>query len=660
MVKQYDYLFAGAGASTTLLLMSMEKKGMLINKNIAIIDPDNKSKNDKTYCFWAKKDEPISIDCNHLISHRWNKIIVNQNIDESIHPLEYIHIKGQEVYAELNRIIDKFNIIRLYEYVNEITKTAEVLQAFTNGNIYKSKIIFDSRTPSFVSNSEIQYQLHQSFIGYLVESKNNLALHDAVRLMDFDVDQQNHTQFMYVLPFNSNKVLFEITRFGANIISIEEAEDILMPYIRSQIGEYKVLETETGCIPMSNAKIVRENITNLVPIGARAGAVKASTGYAFKKMYEHADTITECLLKNKNELKINSNAKFNFYDRLLLQILKHQAYHGKEIFQTLFKKNKAIDVLHFIEEKTNLKDDIKILFSLPIIPFLKALFFDLNNQIKSIASPLLLLLLTLVLILFKNDVETKFEVFQMILFAFGLFIVGIPHGAVDNIVESRNLNEGLKISFIVNYLTKAILYFLVWMILPTLALIIFISYSAWHFGQADMKEWFPEKVNLYKNFIWGFALIAMILLGHLSETNKILIDLGSQPILMDEKIAKLSAYLISFCVLVWSIYERRLAMLISVVTLTLSLYLPLISSFGLYFIGQHSVTGWKHLTKTLKSSHLNLFKKALPYNIGAWLLFALLIVFYNYNLWLSSLFILISCISLPHVILMHRFYNESI
>ena len=44
-----DYLFAGAGASATLLLMNMEKQGLLKDKKILILDPDAKDDNDKTY-----------------------------------------------------------------------------------------------------------------------------------------------------------------------------------------------------------------------------------------------------------------------------------------------------------------------------------------------------------------------------------------------------------------------------------------------------------------------------------------------------------------------------------------------------------------------------------------------------------------------------------
>ena len=49
-IHVYDYVFIGAGASTILLLLSLERKALLENKTILIADPDLKDQNDKTYC----------------------------------------------------------------------------------------------------------------------------------------------------------------------------------------------------------------------------------------------------------------------------------------------------------------------------------------------------------------------------------------------------------------------------------------------------------------------------------------------------------------------------------------------------------------------------------------------------------------------------------
>ena len=104
-----DYLFSGAGASATLLLLNMEKQGLLQDKKILIIDPDTKHNNDKTYCFWSEQNEPLTLLCRNLISHQWDEVSVNRNIKESLLPKKYFHISSIDVYKELRRIINQYN-----------------------------------------------------------------------------------------------------------------------------------------------------------------------------------------------------------------------------------------------------------------------------------------------------------------------------------------------------------------------------------------------------------------------------------------------------------------------------------------------------------------------------------------------------------------------
>jgi lycopene beta-cyclase len=651
----FDYLFAGAGASATLLLMSMERQGLLKNKSIAIIDPDNKVKSDKTFCFWAYPEDSISNHCNNLISHRWNNIVVNQNSNDSITPLQYYHIPGISVSDELHRIIRQYNITHIQKSVDTIAGNSSGALVHAESSSYHAALVFDSRTPTFLPTQANESHLAQSFVGYVIRTKEELKDFKSVKLMDFAVNQQNHTQFMYVLPFDKNSALVELTRFGSEILTQTEAEEVLNEYIKLHYGSSEIVDVEKGCIPMSNAKIMQENIPNVLPIGSRAGAVKASTGYAFKNMYQHAEDISKSLKNKSLPKEKHATNRFKFYDRLLLLILRDSAEMGKPIFQTLFRKNKAIDVLHFIEEKSSFASDLKILTSLPLKPFLQALFFDLKVRFKHLQHPFFLVLLTLLLLAIQAFAPTMFNPIQVILLSLGLILVGIPHGALDNVVESGDIHKKIDFTFIGKYLLKAGIFFLVWVLSPNIALLLFILYSAMHFGQADMREWKNNASAFIQSFLWGTMVLGIILLGHVAEVNTILLNMETTVIPLNDSQGMQVAMTLAGIATIWGLIQGNLPMLLSTAFLFLASYLPLLSAFGIYFIGQHSITGWGHLKTTLKASNMQMFKKALPYNIGAWLLFGLLILNYN-SFWISSFFIFISCISLPHVMAMNTFY----
>ena len=112
--------------------------------------------------------------------------------------------------------------------------------------------------------------------------------------------------------------------------------------------------------------------------------------------------------------------------------------------------------------------------------------------------------------------------------------------------------------------------------------------------------------------------------------------------------------LISFLALAF----KRLQWLILVLFLVLSQWVPLVIAFGIYFIFHHSYKGWTHLRESLGQNNFTLFKNALPFNIGAFVLF--LFFFLNPQGSLetntSLFFVFISCISFPHIFCMHRFY----
>jgi Brp/Blh family beta-carotene 15,15'-monooxygenase len=418
---------------------------------------------------------------------------------------------------------------------------------------------------------------------------------------------------------------------------------------------------------MSTAEISVDPLPGVIPIGGRAGAIKPSTGYAFKNMFHHAESLADSLKKNVKPAIITESSRFRFYDRLLLLILARKPSQGKIIFEELFKKNEIKKVLQFLDEKTTLIQDIRIFLTLPIKPFLKAVGWVASSKFKKLITPFILLILSILLLLIYKTTPQIFNGLQITIFALGMFLVGIPHGAVDHLLETGNLKSRIKLGFIINYLGLAFLNLILWIFFPIGALLFFIGYSAWHFGQTDLREWQPKTTNAFKNTAWGTLILSIILCGHVIETNNVLNNMRVWDIpLTDIEAGKASVLLVTVAIL-WAIFEKSWMMLLSALMLLVSIELPLITSFGLYFIGQHSINGWSHLKKGMKTNNTSLYLKALPFTIGALVLFAAFIFLlrnnylsdFNENI-ITVFFVFISCISFPHVIAMNKFYYSKL
>jgi len=51
MAGVVDFLFVGRGASAALTVRALEQAGLLAGRRVLFVDPDPKSRNDKTFCF---------------------------------------------------------------------------------------------------------------------------------------------------------------------------------------------------------------------------------------------------------------------------------------------------------------------------------------------------------------------------------------------------------------------------------------------------------------------------------------------------------------------------------------------------------------------------------------------------------------------------------
>jgi Brp/Blh family beta-carotene 15,15'-monooxygenase len=463
---------------------------------------------------------------------------------------------------------------------------------------------------------------------------------------------------MYVLPFAKNMALIEITRFGTEKIQKGEAEIILENYIRDLRVDYDISNREHGVIPMSTASI--ESISygsKWVKTGAGAGMIKPSTGYAFHALAQDALDHTEALKKSLPYVRNSSSSRFQFYDRLLLKILEKSPENGKRIFEQLFKHVPIKEVLRFLSEKSTIEKEVFIFSKLPVGIFMKTAIKNLIHSVSAIPPAIasFIMTITALILFFYNSAF----VFWILLIA-GFATIGLSHGAVDHLAAQDIKNNNQLFLFIVRYLLMGGLLGVLWFLLPDLALVAFILYSAWHFGQADFIEWRLKQGVL--SFLWGMAVLLTIMFFHIEETVSILEHIPDLQIWKSlEELTPHQILYSQISITIFSLaltaYNKSKWMAVTLLYLLISGMLPLLVSFGIYFVGQHSFHGWRHLTSTLNTDSYQLWLKSLPFTIAGAFLITFFMLF-NMSDYMGIFFILLSCISIPHVLIMHHFYSR--
>jgi len=370
---KYDFIIAGAGCAGFSLLYRILQEPTLQNKSILIIDKDTKNSNDRTWCFWEKKPGLFE----SIVHARWNTLaFLSTDFEEKLDLGAYTYkmIQGIDFYNFVLQFAQKFtNVTFLQESIVTITSEENAAVVKTTESSYVGNFVFNS-TGIFNPKMTEENSLLQHFKGWVIKTATPFFNSDVGRLMDFRVSQKNGTTFMYVLPTSTTEALIEYTLFTTTVLEKETYNTALEKYIKEElkIENYTISHEEFGVIPMSLAKFEKNPKKNIINIGTAGGFTKASSGYTFQFIQKDVSEIV-ALLKSGKNLNIDTsfeNKLYNWYDRTLIDVLLSKKLTGKAIFTKIFEKNDPEKILAFLGNESTLLEDITIMTSLPLKPFL--------------------------------------------------------------------------------------------------------------------------------------------------------------------------------------------------------------------------------------------------------------------------------------------------
>ena len=235
----------------------------------------------------------------------------------------------------------------------------------------ENSYVFNS-VPKINSNEN---DLWQHFGGYEIETDKNIFDDSIINLMDFDCDQKNSVHFFYTLPFSKNKALIETTWLSNMKDPSEKDYDFqIKEYIENilKIKNYKIIYKEKGQIPLFYPTNL--NGKKKINIGTAGKMTRLSTGYTFLNIQEHSKYIRENIENISYAKKYKIGNKYQFLDEIFLRVLEKHPEKMPEIFFKMFKASPKT-VIKFLSNKSNFFEDLSIIFKMPKLTFIKALFY---------------------------------------------------------------------------------------------------------------------------------------------------------------------------------------------------------------------------------------------------------------------------------------------
>ena len=377
MQIKYDYIFAGAGLASLMILDKMIDASLLEGKKVLLLELNDKNNNDRTWCFWDDKSGSF----DDLVSKKWKQALfinesqtieclsgeANYKMIESIHFYDYVLNKLKK-YPEIVWKKEKF--IAFEDQNSSVIVTSNVAK-------YTATIFFNSVFDISKIENNIKYPLlKQHFIGWFVRTSNPIFDANCATFMDFSIQQKGNTRFMYVLPFSETEALVEYTLFSPHLLQENEYEEAINNYLKEKgATTFEIIKKEQGNIPMTVFPFWEKNKKNVLHIGTAGGWTKASTGYTFKNTIKQSERVILLLKEPMIDFrKFHKPNRFLFYDTLFVRVLYKNNALGKKIFSNMFLKVHPKKIFKFLDEESNLKEELEVILACPKIPFLKALF----------------------------------------------------------------------------------------------------------------------------------------------------------------------------------------------------------------------------------------------------------------------------------------------
>ena len=310
--------------------------------------------------------------------------------------------------------------------------------------------------------------------------------------------------------------------------------------------------------------------------------------------------------------------------------------------------------------------------------FFKTVILNMNNEIKklNLTHSFIFFLLSVIfsLIIFKIN---NFSISPLICLLL-ILTIGVSHGSLDHIKGKKlfNILNIKKISiFYFSYILIAISVIIIWTIMPSISLIIFLIVASFHFGKEDTQFLINE--NSYFNqllfFFKGLLIVLTPMFFHFNETVAIFkfllvnneIFYSTLSFIENNKILPIGIILSTLSSIYLSLNEfdiKKLTIFFDYFAIIiLNYYLSPLIAFTIYFCFlhsiRHSITLIYEIDKNDLNNGLKVFvKKSLPLTAltAIFCLIGLYLLNNSYNLNSSIfkiIFIGLASLTFPHILL---------
>lgn len=381
-MKTVDLAILGGGCAGLSLARDLARRGLdgAPVPSTVVIEPRESYHNDRTWCFWQAAD-----DFHPLATKSWSKWRFSSGRSVHTHQSDawsYRCVAAGDFYEDAVRAISGSRQVRLQlgVAVTEVFPGDDTLLIGTSEGYLRAREVVDTRPPEAAELS--QSRLYQQFAGAEIECELPIFSSDTVRLMEHMATSVGGLRFDYVLPLSPNRLLVEATRFSPTMLGPDRLQEDLEVSLErvAPDGGYRILRREQGLIPMGLPESTKgERHPKWTEAGTRGGAVRAASGYAFRRIENWSDACASNIVSGAGAISPPSEKRFQrTMDNLLLDLLRGHPELGPTVFTLLAQNVPADALVRFLSDEADHTDLLTVIRALPPFPFLRQLATTAN------------------------------------------------------------------------------------------------------------------------------------------------------------------------------------------------------------------------------------------------------------------------------------------
>jgi lycopene beta-cyclase len=368
---EYDAIIAGGGLAGLSLAAHLAAGGWRDRSVLLVDDPAPAIPPAACWGSWSAGDGLLRA----AATRSYRRVLVHAAGASRVLPLSPYHyrlVRRDDLHRTAMTLLagcPRFEAIA--GRVDAVRDAGEAAEVTVDGRRVRASWAFDSVTPPPLTTVDARL----AFTGWEIRCPQPTFEPDTPTLFDFRTRQDGMARFGYVLPADAYSALVESTSFvprHATAPTPDARAAALAAYLRDVVGctAYTVRRTESAVLPLCAYPPPRRRGRVLV-IGARGGLIKASTGYAYERIQRDSAAITASLARHGHPFDLpHRRRRHRLLDAVLLAVLDRDPGQLELAFARLFAANPAGRVLRFLDEDTGVRDELRLIASMPKRPYL--------------------------------------------------------------------------------------------------------------------------------------------------------------------------------------------------------------------------------------------------------------------------------------------------